>query len=465
MNSAPATLIDPSEKSHFGTIILTFCSLSALLIFLVYSKNFVFGSEIGKWTYKYFDKVPSVPLWIPVAAITLLGLTVFIGSRLIHRHEKATLLVCFFLAVFLQILIFNAYPYTLDTIVKSDRDTGYYSQAMLYSPLEFLSQYSSLAPSLPLHATTNMPGKMLLFQLFELFTTSPGIIAYLIVVLSTLGAPLLYAICLHLFHDRLTGFFAFILYALIPSKLFFLPILNSVTPVFILLCFYLFLVYLERKKTWALGLLGFVLYLTILFEPSPLVTGLIFLGVLAFYFAQKKLVKKEIMLIGMIPVAAFLGTYLFFSLVFSFDLRQALSYVLNEISNFNLYVRPNYAVWLGEDFKEFSYVVGLPVMMITVYQAVQIFTEGRSLKSIFKEWSIEKAYLVSLLFTFATLLLLGIIRGEVTRLWIYLAVFFQIPAAFFMGKVIKSNLLFFLVASVLAVQALVTLHRVAFLVP
>ena len=68
---------------------------------------------------------------------------------------------------------------------------------------------------------------------------------------------------------------------LIPSKNFFFPILNTVTPVFILACLYLFLLYIDRKKAVFLWLLGGALYFLVLFEPTPLVTGIIFLGILA----------------------------------------------------------------------------------------------------------------------------------------------------------------------------------------
>lgn len=465
MISDSLPLNDRAEKSQSGPIIFTFCMLSALMVFLVYSRNFVFGSEAGKWVYPYYDNVPSLPLWLPLAMMLLLGLPIFLGSKLIHTHVKTTLLVSFLAMVMIQILIQAIFPVSLAAIIQSDNLTTYYSQAGVYTPAEFLSHYTNLVDSLPGHLETNMPGKLLLFQLMEIFTTSPVMIAYLIVVLSTLGAPLLYVICVSLFHDRLTGFYAFILYALIPSKQFFLPILNSVTPIFILLCLYLFLLYLERRKTIALVLLGIALYILILFEPSPLITGLIFLGILIFNFAQKKLLLPEIMRIVIVTVAAFSVTYLFFSLVFSFDLLQAVAYVMKHQSDFNSGVRPGYTIWLGENIKIFSYVVGLPITMIVIYRAAQIIAESNSIKSFIRNWSIEKTFLFSVLVTFLTLLLWGIVRGEITRIWIFMAVFFQIPVAYFMAKIVKRNILFFLVAGTLVAQSIITVHRVAFLRP
>jgi hypothetical protein len=62
-------------------------------------------------------------------------------------------------------------------------------------------------------------------------------------------------------------------------------------------------------------------------------------------------------------------------------------------------------------------------------------------------------------------LFLGINRGETTRLWIYLAVFFQIPAAFFISKILKSNTMFFIIAFTLLAQSLVVTQRIILIAP
>ena len=465
MEPEASPILNQSPKFIAFPIIFSFCGISALTVYLVYTKNFIFGSEAGKWVYSYFDNPISIPRWIPIVVFILVGLTIFIGAKLIFSNEKATLLGCFLIAVLIQILIQQVYPISMATIVQSDVDTTFYSQAMRYSPVEILSQFTNLASSLPYHARANMPGKILLFQLFEFITNSPQIIGYLIILLSTLGAPLLYGICMNLFHDRQTAFYAFILYMLIPCKLFFFPILNTVTPLFILLCFYLFLVYIEKRKTLFLWLLGGALYILILFDPSPLVLGIIFIGILILTVVKKKFSKKDFLRVLIIPTLAFFSTYLLFYLFFSFDLLKAFLTIFNDAEDFNLRTSRSYWIWLGENLKEFFYGAGLPVMMIFIYQTAQTFSELRTIKSITRNWSIENVFNISLLITFSTVLFLGINRGEITRLWIYLAAFFQIPAAFFMAKFVKSNILFFFVASMLVAQSLLTLNRVGFIIP
>jgi methylthioxylose transferase len=444
---------------------LTFCVISALLIFLVYAGNFVFGSKDGNWDYPYFKTINSIPLWIPATALILIGIAIFVGSKLIHSYEKITLLACFLIAFIFQGLIHRVYPVSIGTIVQSDTSNSFYSLALRYSPLEILAQYNQLAPSFPLHARTNMPGKIILFQLFTPFISSPRIMGYLVILISTLGAFLLYGICMKLFHDRQTAFYAFILYALIPCKLFFFPILNTVTPLFILLCFYLYLAYLEKKRMVFLWLLGGALYLLVLFEPTPLVTGIIFIGILLKAIADKRFSKRDFWALLIIPVLGFLIVFLFFSVLFSFNLLQAFQYVLKDAVDFNSRENRPYWIWVAENPKEFFYGVGLPVMMIFIYLAIQALHQLKLIKFNLFRWSIENVFILSLLATLCVVVFLGINRGEITRLWVYLAVFFQVPAASFLGKIPKSEVLFFIVAGTLFAQSIVTLQRVGFIIP
>jgi len=310
-----------------------------------------------------------------------------------------------------------------------------------------------------------MPGKILLFQFFKPFTSSPQVMGYLVILLSTIGALLLYGICKKLFHDRRAAFYALILYALVPGKLFFFPILNTVTPVLILLCLYLFVVYLEGKNSVTLVLLGGAFYLLALFEPSPLVTGFIFLGVLLKAVGEKPVSRGEIWRIPLVAGLAFLGVYLIFRVLFSFDLLKAFQYVLSEAVKFNQVDERGYWIWVGENPKEFFYAAGLPVMMIFVYMLMQIFSRWRSLRTNITHWSMETIYILSLALTLGAVVFLGVNRGEITRLWIYLGVFFQVPAAVFLARKAPSGWLFLAVACTLALQSIVTLQRVGFVIP
>ncbi len=460
-----ANMSEQRESSPAPTqFILSACVISFLLIFLVYTKNFVFGSSEGGWVYPYFGASPTIPRWILLAVFILLSLAIFIGSRSIIKFEKITVFAGFLIAILLQSLLHLVYPFSLGAIVQSDVANSFYSDAILFPAREILSKFLVLLPSLSSHSQTNMPGKILLYEFLKLLTTSPEVMGYLIIVISSLGALLIYGIGKQLFHDKLAGFYGLILYALVPCKIFFLPILNVVSPVTILLCFYLFLVFLEKKRSWILWLLGVVLYLTFLFEPTPLVMGILFLGFMVYAFVVKELAIKDSWRLAVYPILSFAGVYFIFRIFFSFDLFQVFRYLMTGLTPWFTNVHRSYQLWIGENLKEFFYVTGLPVMIIFIYMAAQFISQWKTFIHL-SHWSRENILVASLLATLVVVDLLGLNRGEITRLWIFLAVFFQIPAASFIAKNTKGAIPFFLVALTLAAQVVITLHRVAFVRP
>jgi hypothetical protein len=451
-----------SRNSGGVALVLTACVLGALWAFLVFSDNFVFGSVAGNWSYEYLKRVNPLPAWLPIAVAVLLALAVFLGSRFIHLRERTTLLCCLAATLAVQVLIRNVSGIPLGSLVQDAEANGFYSAAIQYSPAEILSSFETLAPTLPQHARTNMPGKILLFQLLRGITASPEVMGAILLGLSAAGALLMYAVCNRLFHDRQAAFCAFVLYALVPSRLFFLPLLNTITPVLALLLLYMLLIHLDSRSRAALWMLGAGLYLMVLFEPSPLVTGILFAGILLHALLQGSFTPKEAPALLLNTLFGFLGAYALFFLLFGFDLFGTLQLVVADAVKFNLKAQRGYWLWIAENAKEFSYSVGTPILIIVLYRAIQLLTDREERRAGLASWPIEVMFVFSLLATFGAVLLLGINRGEISRLWIYLAVLFQIPAAFFIARLPRSNALLFVVACTLAFQSLIALQHVGF---
>ena len=452
------------EKSNFKALISTSIAISFYILLLVRSEVFVFGSISGNWVYRYFETTPAFPIWTPVISGILLGLLIFIGSKFIYIREKGTLLFSIVTIISIQILIRTVYPFSLEEIISSDTANSFYSPAIKYSAFEILSKFNELAPNFPLHARTNMPGKILLFEILTILNIHPKFMGYAIITISSLGSLLLYEISKYLFNDRLSAFYALVLYGLIPSKLFFFPLLNTVTPVFILLCLYLLVVYIKGKSILISWLLGMCFYFLILFEPSPLATGIIFAGILGHSSINAKLTGRKIISLLINMSLAFLCTYFIFYLFFSFDLFYIFKYVLNDAVNFNLDQQRPYWHWIGENAKEFFFGIGVPVSMLFIFMTAQTLSQWKLLVKP-ENWDIDNVFLMSVGLTFLAVTFLGINRGEVTRLWIYLAVFFQVPASRFIAKIPKGEFYFFLVAVTIMAQATFTLQRVQFIGP
>ena len=163
---------------------------------------------------------------------------------------------------------------------------------------------------------------------------------------------------------------------------------------------------------------------------------------------------------------AFLSMYIIFLIFFSFDLIKAFQFILNDATNFNLESQRGYRVWFLQNIKEFFYSAGTPAVLIFIYSVSQILLNWKTLlKQKIIYWSSEHLFIISLLLTFGFVIIMGINRGEVSRLWIYLAVLFQIPASLFIARSSQSPVPFFIVASTLVAQTIVALQKVGFVIP
>jgi len=79
-----------------------------------------------------------------------------------------------------------------------------------------------------------------------------------------------------LFDDRRVAMYSAALYLFVPAKLYFFPLLNTVTPVIALACAALLLKWLRGGSAVYAAALGAALYGLVFFEPLPLVMGLLF---------------------------------------------------------------------------------------------------------------------------------------------------------------------------------------------
>ena len=232
-----------------------------------------------------------------------------------------------------------------------------------------------------------------------------------------------------------------------------------------MLSLFLFIGYLEKKRDIYLVLFGISLYLLVLFEPSPLASGLIFVAILIYYVKSKMISYAALLKIIIIPIVSFLGGYLFFKIFFQFDLFTALSLIIKDALEYNTRANHPYWIWVLENPKELLYGSGLPIVMIYIYLVIDLFSNLRMLIKNNELVSAENLFILGVTATFLVVLFLGMNRGEVTRLWIYFGIFFQVPAAVFIAKSRNSSWAFLSVVVLLVLQSLIALQRVIFVNP
>ncbi|WP_155371132.1 hypothetical protein [Catellatospora vulcania] len=414
------------------------------------------GSRAGAWRYRYVHTF-AWEMLLPFAGATAAVLALlWLTHRLGARHERLALAMWLCAAVPLQLVVRAADEVSLGAVVGSDRANSFYSPSLRFSAYEYLTRFEEIVHALPQHARSNMPGKTLLYHLLGMFTTNPAALGILIMAVSSLSALLVYLVVREVLGDRRVALYALILCLLVPGRLYFLPILNAVSPVPILLSLWLFTRYLRSTHWgWAVGV-GASLYLVFFFEPLPLVMGLTFAALAALALYHRRLDWVGLLKLVSLTLAAFAGAYLGTKLVFGYDLFVNLAEVLADATDFNERAHRPYDVWVVRNLGDFALCAGIAATVLIGYAAWDAVRRGVARPI--------AALTLSGLAVLAFLDLVGINRGETTRLWIFLAVFLTIPVAWVCARSSRSWP-FAVVAVAMILQIAATTPMIGFIRP
>jgi hypothetical protein len=432
-----------------------------------------FGSTEGGWIYPILAQLTIRPFVVFALLAPALIFFVHCSTKYIHSHQR-TVVAAWILAGFaIQICIRSLAPFGLENIVLSEDANSFFSVTQRYNPRELLGSFHEIAATLPIHAKANMPGKVLLYYLLETITTSPEALGYLILFLSNLGGVLVYVIALKLFNDRISAIYALVLYLLLPAKLFFFPLLNTVTPVFILLPLLFLLLFLASRRPVYLLLEGASLYALVVFEPLPLVLGLVFLALLARAYCLGQIDRSDLARLVLIVIATFLTCHLLMVGMYGFDVWESFQFAVEDARAFNAEMGRPYGVWVLQNLKDFLFGAGLPAS--AVFLAATAYRVGKFVCVLCKKesrWPQLRSFLTepeavpTLSFALVLVItdLIGVNRGETIRLWIFLAVFVQIIAAN-RCAVLKPRWVFPALVVLTLLQTTVTISTVGFVIP
>ena len=446
-------------------------AVALLGIELIATGSVTFGSVLGHFVYPVAESDLSVRVLLVLALVLPVALAgIHYGNRWIDSRQKLVLALWFVLGTGAVFAIRWLYPFSLGAVVQSDEANSFYSPTLTYSALQFLSQFDQVAPSLPLHAAHNLPGKVLLFHLLQTVTDSPQIMGALIVVISNLAALILFYVVKRLSQNGSVALMSFVLCLFLPARLVFLPILNTVSPVLILAAFWLLLEALESRSRAIYGLLGVLLYVVCLFEPLPLVMGLLFAAMVLRAMATGTLPWIRAVELCVLTAAGFAATHVVFVALFDFDLLHAFRVVLADAVDFNRDDNRLYSVWIFANLKETFLAVGIAqalfLVLVVLHLARTLFRAATSPESPLATWLLENpvVFTLALVGTLAFLDFAGINRGEVTRLWIFLFCFMTATTAWFIDRWQQPRR-FQLILSLTLLQVAVQSETVRFVVP
>ena len=436
-------------------------ALALLGCYGVATASWVIGSVEGGWIYKYVRPWTIRPLL--VALVTGSAAAVLLSVGVNGRRVWTLLFAWVLLASCAQAAMHASAPAPLRELYVSPQANSFYSLTQQQSAADLLSRFNRVRLNAPHHARSNMPGKTILTYGFELISSNTAILPWLVIIVSNLGALLMFVFVRDLFADMRTALYSAVLYLFVPSRVFFFPLMNTITPVIVLACACLLVKWLRGGRTLPAILFGVSLYGLVFFEPLPLVMGLLFAALSGFALHRGWTSIERLVVQSCLIVVVFIATTEGVALATGFPLLSAFRQIQAHALEFNVVEARPYSVWIVANLGEFLFATG--VAQAVLFFAAPLADRVQS-GTTWRNW-LDRPIAVTTFGLLAVLVatdLAGVNRGEVTRLWIFLACFFQIPAAYFCARSPSSGPMT-IILTLTMVHTAMALAMVRFVVP
>ena len=398
----------------------------------VATQSWTLGSVEGRWIYLYARRpFPWRQLLVFVTIAAPAAGLLFLRPR--PRSVWINVAIWILFATGAYWLLRSHVQEDLQTVFVSPVANSFYTVAQEHTPSDVLSRFGRTRRAAPLHGRSNMPGKTLLIHALTAVTTRTDLLPWLLIILSNLGALLVFGLARDLFDSPRAAVYAAVLYLFTPARLFFFPLMNTVTPLFGLGCAWLLVRWLKTGATVYPVALGVALYALVMFEPLPLVLGLLFLLLIAGAIARGEIGWERFALQGCATIVMFIATFQAVLWTTGFDLARGFEQIGAHAVEFNTLEARPYGTWVWANLGEFLFGVGPSQLVLALVALAHSTASGQ-------DWRISLRHPLTLTAAglFAVLLttdLIGLNRGEVIRLWIFLACFFQLPAAYLCATV------------------------------
>ena len=434
---------------------------SLIVCYNIATQSVTLGSPAGGWIYGYVQPFDIRAPIVSLLAIALAAGLLFSVDPATTRRDWPVVLAWVVLALGLQGLMRSVTPVTFARIFSSEGANSFYSATQYFPARLVLADFDRVRALLPLHAQSNMPGKLMLVYALGRITRAPGMLAWLTVIVSNVGAVFTYLFVHELFADRRIAIYSAVLYLLVPAKLYFFPLLNTVTPLVLLVCAWLVLRWLRTGRVVDAAALGIALFGLVFFEPLPLVMGVLFALFVLRAILLDQISWRRLMTQSGVAVAAWLASYATVRAAFGFDLLSAFGQLGAHAVRFNVDAGRPYSIWIWQNLREFLFGIGVCQAIVFCAALVDGWW-GRD------TWREKLTRPITVLCAGAAAVLLatdviGVNRGEVIRLWIFLACFFQIPTAYVCAR-LETRAALMLVIALTVLQATLGTAMIGFIV-
>ena len=323
------------RQSALWAALIVAASTSIVVTIDVARQTLVIGSHEGRWVYGYLQPLRATSLVVAALATGIAWLTLVAGGRRMDGRVWRLLLLWSLVGIVVQALLRSLTPFSLEQMFVSEGANSFYSVTRRYYASSVLRDFDALRESWPLHAQSNMPGKLMLIYGLKNISRAPWLLAWMVIVVSNLGVIPMYWFARDLFDDARVGLWSAALYLLVPGKLFFFPLMNAVTPVVVLTCACLLLRWLTTGQMIYAAAFGVALYGLTFFEPLPLVIGILFAALIARAWGRGTISTRQCLIQGLVGIAAFAVTYSVVRRQTGFDLLVAFRAIAAHAAAFN----------------------------------------------------------------------------------------------------------------------------------
>lgn len=395
----------------------------------------------SRWPYYFINTWHKA--WLPIlisTCIILLYSKISIENKNLTKNKEYLYTGCLVILIFLfqlSLIYFSRFGITiLFRRLVDPGINGLFSSVIKVKKTESLLQFTDIFYKLDQHAKGDPPGSLLILRgIINFFENSPSATnmlsrftrapvnkeaqklwkplsqaqrvaavfsAFLFHFLATITIIPIYFLTKRIFNDKI-AVRASILYAIIPSISFFALILDPFYSFFSVTGFLLFLLSARKGNYFLSTISGFILSVGLFFSLSILpVLGVIFMYCLILFIKKK---NKEIL--KQITFFAF-GLILFIGLlnILGFNSIKALPIIIgNQMPRM-------YLPWLLFNPYDFFLYLGVPVSLLFITATIN------KLKNIKFFMDDNSTILTSFWIIFTTLIISGISRGEVGRIWL-----------------------------------------------
>jgi hypothetical protein len=448
----------PPEPPPFPAAFLAAALVAGelLLVTLISLRAVDAGEE---WYYEVTNARPIVAALVLVPVVFLLAQ---VAARQVMIRERATVIAATIGGVVAQVFLYGFSRHPVSVTLSRD---NFYSTATQYGAYGPLRRYEELAPYFELHAKANMPGKVVFYALVQQVTSSKAVAAYLVLCLSAVAGVLVYVVAKRLFGSRQAGLFGLLFAFFIPARTSFITSLNNVTAVIAMLLLLVTVLYLERPTARLVVAFGLLVYGAVLFDPATLLVAPFVLALLLRQVSLDGLPVGQIVRLALIALLAAAAAHVFMLVALGFDIFGALGHVSEDARNFNQRVRPRYSDWPIVNLREFTVNAGLALSLLVLAAFVDLVAAVVRGREPLRRVLLDPARLLTAVLVVTTVVLAvsGVNRGEVSRLWISLAIVGAMLGGAFCAERLPSWM-FSVVLSCLALQTLFGQRMIRFLV-